>query len=198
MYHQKEQGAVLIMSLVFLIILTLSGLSSINYTNVNTRITANVEDQYVAFQSAESILAAGEEEALAINDKATKEAEDAAKDAGLTGVFAQSTINNAVKNAVADEVTNKPYIYPSGSAYDTLVTNNNGLHFLGIDLNDPATASQVKQTPDDCENNFSVSCTGFYIIAYDSLTSTYTITAKATGQTAGTQIILQSSMGLIP
>jgi len=189
MYRKKEQGAVLIMSLVFLIILTLSGLSSMTYTNVNTKITANVQDQNIAFQSAESILKEGEGEALQLNNEETAKAEQAAKDAGLVGDLATTFINNQVSTAVLAEVNQKPYMYDSGAAYNTMVTNDVGRHFQDINLDN------TRQMPFGCENN--PPCDGFYVIAYDGV-GTYTITVKAVGRSAGTQIILQSRMGLIP
>ncbi len=60
-FHQD--GSVLIVSLILLLILTVIGVSSINNIGMNERMAGNYKDHDLAFQAAESALAAGEKEA---------------------------------------------------------------------------------------------------------------------------------------
>ncbi len=56
----QQQGAVLIVSLIFLIVMTLIGLSSMQSTIVEEKMAGNMRDQSIAFQAAETALRAGE------------------------------------------------------------------------------------------------------------------------------------------
>jgi type IV pilus assembly protein PilX len=56
MQHQQQKGAVLIVALTLLVVLTLLGLSAIQTTTVSTKITSNTQDRNDVFQAAESLL----------------------------------------------------------------------------------------------------------------------------------------------
>jgi hypothetical protein len=51
-FQQQQQGAVLLMSLVLLIVLTLMGISALDSTKLETRMAANVQQDHAAFQAA--------------------------------------------------------------------------------------------------------------------------------------------------
>ncbi|HHB91814.1 MAG TPA: hypothetical protein ENK59_01200 [Thioploca sp.] len=51
-FYKVQQGAVLLMSLVLLIVLTLLGISALNSTKLETRMAANVTEDHTAFQAA--------------------------------------------------------------------------------------------------------------------------------------------------
>ncbi len=57
---QRQQGAVLIVSLIILMVMTMIGLSSMQSTIVEEKMAGNMRDQSVAFQAAETALRAGE------------------------------------------------------------------------------------------------------------------------------------------
>lgn len=57
----RQQGAVLLVALVFLLILTVAGVSAIRLANVEERMTGNFADRNVAFQAAEAALREAEE-----------------------------------------------------------------------------------------------------------------------------------------
>ncbi|MDM8564729.1 PilX N-terminal domain-containing pilus assembly protein [Candidatus Halobeggiatoa sp. HSG11] len=50
--HIQQQGAVLLMSLVLLIVLTLLGISALDSTKLETRMAANIQEDHTAFQAA--------------------------------------------------------------------------------------------------------------------------------------------------
>ncbi|HSW13321.1 MAG TPA: PilX N-terminal domain-containing pilus assembly protein [Solimonas sp.] len=59
--RRKQQGAVLVVGLVVLLVLTLLSLSSIRSTSLEERMTNNTQDLQIAFQLAEAALREGEE-----------------------------------------------------------------------------------------------------------------------------------------
>jgi type IV pilus assembly protein PilX len=53
---KRSQGSVLIVSLVFLLLLTIVGVSAMNMTNLEEKMTGNFRDHDLAFQTAETAL----------------------------------------------------------------------------------------------------------------------------------------------
>lgn len=70
-YLKPQNGAVLITSLVLLVVLTLLGLSSIQNTTLEERMSGNYRSSVAAFQAAESGLRAGEATMDAFNLRPT-------------------------------------------------------------------------------------------------------------------------------
>lgn len=60
-HTQRQRGAVLIISLIFLLVLTLIGVSAMQGTTMQERMSANMQDRNVAFQASEAALRAGED-----------------------------------------------------------------------------------------------------------------------------------------
>ncbi len=58
--YKRQSGAVLIISLVMLLLLTLIGTTSMQTTSLEEKMVGNMRDQSIAFQAAESALRAGE------------------------------------------------------------------------------------------------------------------------------------------
>ncbi|MBH3438854.1 pilus assembly PilX family protein [Pseudomonas luteola] len=58
--HCKQQGSALIISLVFLLLLTVIGITSIQDSTLQERMAGNERDRNLAFQAAEAALRAGE------------------------------------------------------------------------------------------------------------------------------------------
>ena len=59
---KNQQGAVLLVALVLLLILTVAGVSAMRISNVEERMTGNFNDRAIAVQVAEAMLVAAEEE----------------------------------------------------------------------------------------------------------------------------------------
>lgn len=57
---KTEAGAVLVVSLVFLLVLTLIGLTGMQVTSLEEKMSGNMRDRNLAFQAAESALRTGE------------------------------------------------------------------------------------------------------------------------------------------
>lgn len=58
--RQTERGAVLVVAMIFLLILTLLGITAMSTTTLQERMAGNLRDNNLAFQSAESALRDGE------------------------------------------------------------------------------------------------------------------------------------------
>jgi type IV pilus assembly protein PilX len=57
---QKQKGIVLVVSLIFLLLMTIIGISGMKNTVLEEKMAGNFKDRNMAFQSAESALRAGE------------------------------------------------------------------------------------------------------------------------------------------
>jgi type IV pilus assembly protein PilX len=90
----KQKGAVLIVSLVLLLIMTLLGLSSMNNTILEERMAGNLRNSNLAFQSAESALRAAEDVIFSWNSET--------EPGGLTGFYSKN-------DAPADPDTSNGY-----------------------------------------------------------------------------------------
>ncbi len=58
--RERQRGAALIMSLVFMVVLTLIAITAVTTGSLGEKMAANLKDQRIAFQAAESALRAGE------------------------------------------------------------------------------------------------------------------------------------------
>jgi len=58
--YRRQRGITLIMSLLFLLLLTILGVTAINMSTLQEKMSGNLRDQDVAFQAAESALRYGE------------------------------------------------------------------------------------------------------------------------------------------
>ena len=64
MIYQRQNGNVLVVTLVLLLVFTMLGLASIGDVSLNERIATNYRDKNVSFQAAEAALKEGEEKAF--------------------------------------------------------------------------------------------------------------------------------------
>lgn len=59
--HGRQQGAVLIVSMIILLLLTILGVTSMRSTNLEERMAGNMRDKHVAFEAAEAGIAEAED-----------------------------------------------------------------------------------------------------------------------------------------
>ena len=62
----RQQGAALILSLVFLLLLTILGITAVSTSTLQEKMAGNMKDQNVSFQAAESGLRGGETQLLSL------------------------------------------------------------------------------------------------------------------------------------
>lgn len=65
---QNQRGAALIMALVFLVILTILGVTAMSGASLEEKMAGNLKEQTVAFEAAETAVAAGEAALAALNE----------------------------------------------------------------------------------------------------------------------------------
>jgi type IV pilus assembly protein PilX len=58
--QSRQQGVALIVAMVFLMLLTIIGITAMSTSSLQEKMAGNVQDKHVAFQAAESALRAGE------------------------------------------------------------------------------------------------------------------------------------------
>ena len=58
---RRERGAALVVALVFLLVMTVLGVTSMRTTTLQERMAGNLQDKNLAFQAAEAALREGEE-----------------------------------------------------------------------------------------------------------------------------------------
>lgn len=66
---KREQGVALVMALVFLLLLTLIGVTAMSTTALEEKMAGNMKDKNAAFQAAESALIVAENWILSLTDK---------------------------------------------------------------------------------------------------------------------------------
>ncbi|PIE20463.1 MAG: hypothetical protein CSA61_01700 [Neptuniibacter caesariensis] len=84
---KKQEGAALIISLIFLLILSLIGVSSMQGTTMQEKMAGNLRDMYVSINTAEAALVEGERQAAIGKKNGTLD-----KDNDLSGAY---TLSNA-------------------------------------------------------------------------------------------------------
>ncbi|MDO6513885.1 MULTISPECIES: PilX N-terminal domain-containing pilus assembly protein [Neptuniibacter] len=87
----NEKGAVLVIALIFLLILSLIGVSSMQGTTMQEKMSGNLRDHYSAFNAAEAALRDGERQARTdyFNDTLDE-------DTSINGVYASSFSSAAI------------------------------------------------------------------------------------------------------
>lgn len=88
-YKQGEQGAVLVISLIFLLILSFIGVSSMQGTSLQEKMSGNLRDRSSAFNAAEAGLREGEREARSNYFNGTLDA-----DTSSSGTYSSSFSSN--------------------------------------------------------------------------------------------------------
>lgn len=170
---KNQRGSILIVSLMILVVLTMIGVSSMSTSSLQERMAGNFRDRQIAFQAAEMTLAYAED-------------------------FARNNINSA---SIFNN-TNGYYAQYSGptnlSAFDATWWTNTGSQVL------PTSIDQVRTQPrfvieyrgnvGESEGT-SVNLSGYGESAGGGLIANFRITARATGLSDNTQIILQSNYG---
>lgn len=113
--NSKQQGIALLVSLVFLLVLTIIGVSSMRSTTLEERMTSNQKDYYLAFESAEFALSQAETVILTMDSTATF------NQSGVNGLFRDHDKGAKVWESVDwDDPTEVIYIttHPNMTAED--------------------------------------------------------------------------------
>ncbi len=170
---QQQRGVALFISLVLLLVLTIIGVSSVQTTSLEVRMTRNEHDVLLAFQSAESALRDAEVELLAITSTVTFDGTGGRyeiADMGDAEIWSDDDVwtggNSTVANPVDGTADNARYI----------------IEYLGPVLRDENAHQQ--------EDPYSSSATTDRV-------EMFRVTARGIGGTPNAQVLLQSTFGRI-
>lgn len=174
-FAKPQSGVALFISLVLLLVLTIIGVSSVQTTSLEVRMTRNEHDSMLAFQSAESALRDAEAVVQALVSTAGFTAGGnnglyEGADMGVEPVFQQAAIwdagNSRESETAVDGVASQPrYIIEHLGA---VVRSENAYQ-----IDDPYSASAADRI------------------------DIFRITARGTGGSINSQVTLQSSFGRI-
>ncbi|MEI6267314.1 MAG: PilX N-terminal domain-containing pilus assembly protein [Methylococcaceae bacterium] len=157
-----QSGAVLIISLIMLLLLTIIGASSMQTTSLEEKMAGNLRDRNLAFQAAESALNAAEASLDPPNALPTF------TDAGTGGFYSETSTIPAASAILTDS------FWTTNSKVTSTVTT------LGNGISTPVYI--IQQLPAAC---FTPPCTVMP-------PPPYRITVRATGASTNTVVILQS------
>ncbi len=160
--YKQQFGAVLVISLIMLLLLTLIGITGMQTTSLEEKMAGNMRDKDLAFQSAESALKAAE--------ASLSPTPPAFSDAGTGGFYsAASTIPTATAIMTDSFWTTQPV------ATSTVANLGNGI---------AAPVYIIQQLPAACFN--PAGCPP------NPTSTPYRITVRATGGSTNAVVILQS------
>lgn len=174
----KQKGSVLILSLIILVVLTIIGVSSMNSTSLQEKMAGNFRDREIAFQSAEMALA-----------------------------FAEDYVNDNINSA---NLGNASGLYESGngpSANNAFTGNGNSISDWWSGTNSivlSTTIDEVRTQPRftieareevGSEDGTDINITSYGESTGGGLITSFRVTARGTGKSDNTVVILQSNYG---
>lgn len=172
--HSKQHGSVLILSLIILLVLTMIGVSSMSSSSLQEKMAGNFRDREIAFQAAEAALAYGEK--WAENNINTESAFD-----GNNGLYAPYTgpkTSNAFSIATWWTGTNSKVM---ATAIDEVRTNPRFTVEYRDEIGEEEATAIVMENHGEDQGGGKI--------------TSFKVTARGTGQSDKTQVILQSNYG---
>jgi type IV pilus assembly protein PilX len=174
--RNDQKGVVLFMSLVMLLILTILGLSSVQTTSLQERMSRNARDTNLAFQAAESALRDGEDLLELLNSRALF-------DAGTTGYY----------------YDNDPGVNPNWRDVDWTAASAAGCGCLDGDTAITGVASQPRYVVEHVREVISdADALNLDNIGQDTgsgRTQIFKVTTFGVGGTSTAQVMLQGTYG---
>lgn len=172
---KNQRGSILIVSLMILVVLTMIGVSSMSTSSLQERMAGNFRDRQIAFQAAEMALAYAEE-------------------------FARNNINSVT--IFTDTGTDGYYSTYNGPTNLTAFNSSWWTNTKSTEL--PTTINQVRNQPRyiieyrgevGVKEGTSINVGGYGESTGGGLIANFRITARATGLSDNTVIILQTNYG---
>lgn len=168
-----QSGAVLIISLIMLLLLTLIGTTGMQSTSLEEKMAGNMRDRHLAFQAAESALKAAEAILFPIPPAVLPTFTGPDADAGIGGIYSVTPTTPITDASLLDSFwtdTTRP------KATSTVTGLGNGIAtplYIIQDMGITCTTTTLPCPPSDQKQ-------------------TYRVTARATGGTTNAVVILQS------
>lgn len=182
----RQRGATLIVALMFLLILTILGVSSLSTVTLEERMAGNVKDVNTAFQAAESALRDGEADMANISAATVFPSTAGTCVAGLCSQAAVGG-TDVWNTSIWSGATSKVYGSVSGATALSKVASQP--RYIIEDIPDPTSPPADKKAQGggvSAKNSFDQTQGGTSGGEY------YRITARGTGASDTTQVILQT------
>lgn len=167
-YRRREAGAVLIVGLIMVLLISIIALSAIRSSNLQEAMAGNMRDRNIAFQAAESALVVGESEV----------------DVYSAGIVCSGKSTCYLRNTQPYQSPKDSVIYLDGDAFDDLARQS-GLTLEGVEKEPTFMIEELTLfTPNE----------GSSLEKGSGITDLvpYRITAKGTGLGSDTTVIVQS------
>ncbi len=179
----KQQGVVLVISMIMLLLLTMIGTSSMQTAGQQEKLSRHYKDKYSAIQAAEAALKAGEAKinGAQLSDFGGSIAGLLAKSAADPDPWNKMTWNNAIQiNSGISNVSEQPRYYIKHLSTDTVVSSGPGGSggSGGINIASPTYGGAKRQL---VQSGPTTTNTGFFAI-----------TAKGAGDHGVSQVLLRS------
>lgn len=178
--RKRQQGIVLMMSLVMLLLLTLLGVSSIQTTSLQHRMARNATDANMAFQAAESALRDAEDYLETINALTDF-------DSGVSGFYYEKAPGDPLPNWRDSALVDWPDEDDPGDGFlesDTVIT--------GVALQPVYILEHVKTVISDAD---ALNLDNIGQDTGSGRTQIFRVTARGTGGTAAAQVMIQATYG---
>lgn len=171
--ENKQQGAVLVVSLILLLVMTMLGLSGMRTTTLEERMGGNTRNKETAFQAGEAVLREGESNLLALTAAPLATAD------GSTGVWLLDAPDPDTTNAIAwwkESTRDAAWWSANALSYsDTLAGVSSGPRYLVEEAAFVSDSITQGQQLDESGKTF------------------YRVTARATGGDDLARVLLQST-----
>lgn len=143
--HKKEKGAVLMVSLVMLILLSLISIGSMNTSIMEEKMAGNMRDQNLAFQAAESVL---------IHAESSLSPTPTFSDIGANGLYSQSSTIPTLTNVLTQGFwsSNPTATYDA----ESLGNNISNAHYIIKQIKGTCVSSTLPCPSSDQRKNYRV------------------------------------------
>ena len=170
--HQDQSGAVLIISMIMLLLLTLIGVTGTGVTGLEEKMAGNMRDSNLAFQAAESALKAGE---VYLGTTSTLPAFNC-----TNGLYPAQGTGCTTTNVTSTTA-------PMPPVWENINWSINSVLYVGVLANLNANPRYIIEKMPCRDANLDGDCGDGNLDQ-----NVYRVTARATGGTADTVVIVQS------
>jgi len=185
-WRTKQSGAALIVGLIFLVILTLLGLTAMQTGIMEERMAGNSRDRNLAFQAAEAAMRDAEYDTHAIQPSGAQEAKlrTFGKISGMSGADTNCSEGLCCNPSTGGAAAGLTCIEPTTPVYNRFSSSigiSYGTYTFGYTSSSPATFPQVSKQPQYLIEPFPPQGGHFY----------YRISAIGYGINSSSNVILQ-------
>lgn len=180
----KQKGSVLILSLMILVVLTMIGVSSMSSSSLQEKMAGNFRDREIAFQAAEMTLAAAEDYITSTINTSNIGSAD-----GLYNQFNGPAPHNAFTGNDAGTISN----WWTGT--DSLALNAAPINKTIAEVRTQPRYTIEAREDVGVDEGTDINVGGYGESTGGGIITSFRVTARGTGKSDSTVVILQSSYG---